>query len=145
MPTRYHIMVLLQNINLKIFLDSPNNNYQFEYSTNKIKNSTTGAIKYIRTYRLIDLTRGAEILEPWDKYNLKKQIELVSNLIKFSNYKISKITTGWMIKCSMCHTVMQGNIWDTIPKKCRGKEPICRHRITDNDIEEKLLSYDFFL
>ena len=121
---------LLQNHELKVILDSPGTDYRFEYYTTS---------RHIRTYRLLDLIRGGITPEPWERYDLDKQTTLVTNLIGFGGYRISKVVTGWMVKCPACGHLMRGKIWESVPTTCAGKgPPKCRRKITDDNIVEEV-------
>lgn len=131
---------LLENLELKIVLDSPNNDYRFEYFTTSIKDRQTGELRLTRTYRLLDLIRSGLTPEPWDIYDLDKQTTLVTNLMGFSRYRMTKIVCGWEAICPACGHVMRGKIWESIPKACRNESSRkCRTRIDDEDINEILL------
>ena len=130
---------LLQNHELKVILDSPRSDYRFEYYTTMVKAAGTNESRRIRTYRLLDLIRGGITPEPWDSYDLDKQTTLVANLIECGGYRISKVVTGWTVKCPACGHLMQGNIWESVPTTCGGKgPPKCRHKITDENIVEEM-------
>ncbi|MFM0236185.1 hypothetical protein [Paraburkholderia sediminicola] len=117
------IRCLLENIDLKIVLDSPNNDYRVEYSTTSIKDRLTGQSRQIRTYRLLDLLRGGVTLEPWDAYDLDKQAALIAGLIGFSQYRMTNVSCGWEVTCTACGHIMRGKIWKSGPRTCRAKIP----------------------
>lgn len=130
---------LLNNLELKIILDSPINDYRFEYFTNQIKNSDSGMYQLIRTYQLTDLIRGGITSEPWDTFDFEKQISLVTNLVNFGNYRIVKVISGWIVNCPTCNHIMQGKIWQKPPKKCQTKNPHrCPSPLSNSDITEIL-------
>lgn len=83
-------------------MDSPDDNYRFEYFTTSIKDRQTGEPRLTRTYRLLDLIRGGVTPEPWDAYDLDKQTTLVTNLMKFGRYCMAKIVCGWEVICPTC-------------------------------------------
>jgi len=129
---------LLKNLELKVILDAPNGDYRFEYYTKATKDIATGQILYVRTYTLCDLIRGGETQEPWGTYDLEKQIGLVTGLLDFSKYHVSKVITGWMIKCPTCGHIKEGKIWETVPKTCTGTgPPKCLQKFSDNSLVEK--------
>ncbi len=135
--TEHRIRGLLANHELKVILDSPNEDYRFEYYTTTMLDGKTGKTRQTRTYRLIDLNRGGITQEPWDIYDLEKQAKLVSGLIDFCGYQISKIITGWTVKCPACGHVVQGKIWDAPPKTCLARVPKkCIQRFEDEDVAE---------
>ncbi len=130
---------LLQNYELKVILDSPERDYRFEYYTTTIKDANTNEPRYIRTYRLLDLIRGSITQEPWDRYDLDKQTTLVTNLIGFGGYQVSKVVTGWTVNCPTCGHLMRGKIWESVPRTCTGKgPPKCRHKVTDDNVAEEV-------
>ena len=64
-PDASTVRRLLENLELKIVLDSPDDDYRFEYFTTSIKDRQTGEPQLTRTYRLLDLIRGGVTPEPW--------------------------------------------------------------------------------
>lgn len=137
----HRVRALLKNHELKVVLDSPDKDYRFEYYTTTIKDSATGELRYMRTYRLIDLVRGGGVTqEPWDVYELEKQTTLVTGLLEYSRYRISKIVAGWTIKCPSCGQIMRGKIWEAVPKTCTAQgSPKCRQRFDDDRLVEEIL------
>ncbi len=139
-PLDQRIRAYLKNHELMLVLDSPNQDYRFEYYTTTIKDNETGELRYMRTYRLLDLVRGGVTQEPWDSYNLEKQANLVTGLIEFSHYKLSKIVAGWRIKCPSCGYLILGKNWEPLPKKCTApSSPKCRQQFENNEIVEEIL------
>ena len=138
MPTdvidEHTVRRLLANLELKIVLDSPDDDYRFEYSTNSIIDRQTKDPRQIRTYKLLDLRRGGDTPSPWDAYDLDKQTRLVTNLIRFGRYRISKVVGGYEITCPKCGHFMPVKIWESVPKKCRK----CKLTIDDKDVKEIL-------
>lgn len=138
-PDAHTVRRLLENLELKIVLDSPDNDYRFEYFTTSIKDRQTGEPRLTRTYRLLDLIRGGVTPEPWDTYDLDKQTTLVTNLMRFSRYRMAKIVCGWEVICPACGHVMRGKNWESSPKTCMAEPPRkCRARIDDKCIVEIL-------
>lgn len=136
-PDASTVRRLLENLELKIVLDSPDDDYRFEYFTTSIKDRQTGEPRLTRTYRLLDLIRGGVTLEPWDKYDLDKQTTLVTNLMRFSRYRMAKIICGWEVICPACGHVMRGKNWESTPKTCMAESPRkCRVSIDDKRIVE---------
>ena len=128
---------LLENLELSIVLDSPDGDYRFEYFTTSIKDRQTGEPRLTRTYRLIDLIRGAVTSEPWDTYDLDKQTTLVTNLMMFNRYRMAKIVCGWEVICPECGHLMRGKNWESPPKMCMAESPSkCRTKIDDKCIVE---------
>jgi len=135
------IRCLLENIELKIVLDSSDNAYRVEYFTTSIKDRQTGQSQLTRTYRLLDRVRGGITPEPWDAYDLDKQAMLITDLIRFSRYRVTKIFCGWEITCPACGHISRGKIWKAIPKICAAKSPRkCRAKIDDKSISEVLFT-----
>jgi hypothetical protein len=118
-----NIRELLKNRELKIVLESPDKDYQFEYYTSSIKEETGGSLRLNRAYRLIDLARGAVTQNPWDNYDIDKHVNLIQNLIQFSNYKIVEVISGWQGTCLSCGNTSSWKIWEKIPDKCGQKVP----------------------
>ena len=133
----HRVRALLGNHELKVVLDSPEDDYRFEYYTTIVKDRKSGNGRHVRTYRLIDLRKGGATPEPWDVYDIEKQTGLVTNLIDVGRYRISRIVAGWTIKCPSCGKVMQGKIWDAVPKTCSGHgSQKCRQKLDDSLVEE---------
>ena len=130
---------LLQDQGLRVVLDSPEGDYRLEYYTTAIKDTSSGAPRHVRTYRLVDVLRGGVTQEPWDRFYLERQAALIANLIGFGGYRISRVITGWRVKCPACGHVVRGRIRDAVPANCPGKgPPKCRRGITDEDIAEEV-------
>jgi len=138
-PDANTVRHLLENLELKIILDSPDDDYRFEYFTTSIKDRQTGEPRLTRTYRLLDLIRGGVTPEPWDTYDLDKQTTLVTNLMRFGRYCMAKIVCGWEVICPACGHVMRGKHWESTPKTCMAESPRkCRAGIDDKCIVEIL-------
>jgi len=138
-PDAHAVRHLLENLELKIVLDSLDNDYRFEYFTTSIKDRQTGEPRLTRSYRLFDLIRGGVTPEPWDTYDLDRQTTLVTNLMRFGHYRMTKIICGWEVICPVCGHVMRGKIWESTPKTCMAESPIkCRTRFDDESINEIL-------
>lgn len=138
-PDTSTVRRLLEDLELKFALDSPDDDYRFEYFTTSTKDRQTGEPRLTRTYRLFDLIRGGVTPEPWDAYDLDKQTMLVTNLIRFGSYRMAKIVCGWQIICPVCGYVMRGKNWETTPKTCMAESPRrCRARIDEASIIEIL-------
>lgn len=135
------ISQLLKNTDLKIILDSPENDYRLEYFTTFAKDKETGEHCLARTYRLKDLVRGGITSEPWDTFNHDRQVTLITNLINFGNYRIIKVICGLEIKCSACNQTMRIKTWESIPKRCGGRNPEkCESPIDSSNITEVLFT-----
>lgn len=133
----HRVRALLRNDELKVLLDSPDDDYRFEYYTTVVKDRKSGNNRHARTYRLVDLRKGGVTPEPWDVYDIEKQTRLVTNLISIGRYRISRIVAGWTVKCPSCGHVMRGKIWDSVPKTCGGHgSSKCRQRIDQTLVEE---------
>lgn len=138
-PDENAVRQLLENLELKICLDSPDDDYRFEYFTTSIKDRQTGEPRQTRTYRLFDLVRGGVTPEPWDTYDLEKQTTLVTNLMRFSRYRMAKIVCGWEVICPACGHTIRGKNWESTPKACTAELPKkCRARIDDKCVVEIL-------
>lgn len=131
---------LLKDIHIKLLLESPKHDFQFEYYTTTIKDPKTEKTSHSRTYRLNDLIRGNVTQEPWDKFDLDKQAGLVDNLLNISKYRVVKIVNGWTVKCPECGHITEGNIWENTPKTCRGAK--CKYKVKAEDITEHQIFSD---
>jgi hypothetical protein len=118
-----NIRELLKNRELKIILESPDKDYRFEYYTSSIKDEFGSQPRLNRVYRLVDLARGAATQSPWDDYDEDKQVNLIQNLIQFSNYQIVEVISGWQGTCSSCGNTSSWKIWEKTPDKCGQKVP----------------------
>lgn len=140
-PDASDVRRLLDNLELKFVLDSPNDDYRFEYFTTSIKDRTTGDQRLTRTYRLFDLVRGGVTPEPWDAYDVEKQTTLVTNLMRFGHYRMSKVVCGWEVVCPVCGCLMRGKNWESFPKTCTAEPQIkCRAKIDEKSIVEILFA-----
>lgn len=126
---------LLENLELKITLDSPSNEYRLEYVTTSTIERQNGEKRLARTYRLFDLARCQVTAEPWDTFDLDKQVTLVTNLMASSGYRITEIKCGWKITCQECGHVMSGYNWESSPKSCTAELPRkCRAKLDDHSV-----------
>ena len=134
------VRALLKNHELKVVLEAPSRDYRFEYYTIATKDAVTDQYRYARTYRLIDLNRGGITQEPWDTYDVNKQIDLVTNLLDLCRYKISKVVAGWRIKCPSCGHVTEGKIWQAVPRACPGRgSSKCQQKVLDDSLVEEIV------
>ena len=139
-PSQDVVRRLLENVELKIVVDSSDNSYRFEYLTTAILDRKTGEQRLARTYRLFDIARGVVTAEPWDSYDIDKQAALLTNLLGTSRYRITKIVCGWEICCPVCGNIMRGKHWESSPKRCSAELPKkCRAKISDDRVAELLL------
>lgn len=113
----HNFRLLLENLDLKLILDSPDGAYRFEYFTALSKNRDDNCEVKTRKYRLIDLVRGTVTPDPWDAFNLETQARLLPGLINWSRYQLT-IVTGWKVKCPACGEVTVGKHWKSPPKAC---------------------------
>lgn len=138
-PDENTVRHLLENLERKLVLNSPDDDYRFEYFTTSIKVRQAGEPRLTRTYRLLDLVRGGVTPEPWDTYDLEEQTTLVTNLMRFSRYRMVKIVCGWEVICPACGHTMRGKNWESTPKTCTAELPRkCRARIDDKCVVEIL-------
>lgn len=134
------VRALLKNQELKLILDSPNGAYRFEYYTTTSNDIKAGEPRYRRTYRLLDLLRGGVTVEPWDTYDLDKQTTLVTGLLQFSHYKLTRVVTGWTIKCPSCGHVTEGKHWESVPKTCAASSfSKCPQRFDNADLVKEIV------
>ncbi|WON74167.1 hypothetical protein [Nitrosospira sp. Is2] len=139
LPQAHTIRHLLENLEFKIVLESPDNDYRIEYFTTSLKDRVTRESKFTRTYHLIDQVRGGVTPEHWDTFDLEKQVDLVVNLLTHCDYRVVKVVNGWEASCPSCKKVMQGKTWQPFPKKCSVKRPRkCKMLIERSSIIETL-------
>jgi hypothetical protein len=132
---------LLENHELKLVLDSPDDDYRFEYFTTFKKDRETGTPVFTRKYRLLDLVRGTVTPDPWDAYDIDVQARILTRLINSSHYRIIKVIEGWRATCPSCGHIMNGKIWTSFPKVCTAKaSPKCRSKIERHLVEELLFA-----
>jgi hypothetical protein len=128
----FNFRELLEDLDVKLLLDSPNGEYRFEYFTVLSKNRDTGQDVKVRKYRVLDQIRGTITPDPWDAYNLESQARILPGLISWSDYRLTVIT-GWKIACPACGYIMKGKPWKIPPKTCSSKaSPKCNERL-DHD------------
>ena len=141
-----NIRILLENFELKIILESPANDYRLEYFTTAQKDRRGGEPRLTRAYRLLDLTRKTVTASPWDDFDVRKQPELIENLINISKYKITSIIYRWRATCPECRNMTEGKIWESITETCMEKRPKkCGAKIAAPDIVEIPFSYPLVL
>jgi hypothetical protein len=132
---------LLRDHEVRVVLEAPEGDYRVEYCTTSTRDTDTGASKHLRTYRLLDMTRGSVTQEPWDRFDLDKQTGLVTNLMDCGGYRILKLVTGWRAQCPACGRISRGKIWEPAPISCGAKgPPRCGYKFTPADIAEEARS-----
>ena len=68
-----------------------------------------------------------------------KQTTLVTNLMRFSSYRMAKIVCGWKVICPACEHVMRGKNWESAPRTCTAEHPKkCRAKVDEKCIVEIL-------
>ena len=138
-PDENTVRHLLENLELKIVLDSPDEDYRLEYFTTSTRDRQAGEPLLTRTYRLHDLKRGGITPEPWDSYDLEKQTAVVTKLIRLSRYRVANIVSGWAIICPACGHAIRGKNWESPPKTCTAVTPRkCPAKIDDTCLVEIL-------
>lgn len=127
---------LLANHDLKLILDSPNDEFRFEYYTVAVKGSGSAIETKVRKYRLLDLARGTITVEPWDAFNLERHADILRGLTSWSRYKL-KVSEGWKIQCPSCNGVISGKSWQVPPKSCASKHlGRCLQKFDDTLVSE---------
>lgn len=127
---------LLQNFDLKLILDSPNEEYRFEYYTVVTKETGSSVETKTRKYRLLDQARGTVTVEPWDAFNLDRHAEILRGLTSWSRYKL-KVSVGWEIQCPTCATAVSGKPWEAHAKSCTSKHLVrCLQKFDDTLVSE---------
>ena len=130
---------LLQNFDLKLILDSPNEEYRFEYYTVVTKETGSSVETKTRKYRLLDQARGTVTVEPWDAFNLDRHAEILRGLTSWSRYKL-KVSVGWEIQCPTCNGVVSGKPWESRAKSCSSKHLVrCLQKFDDTLVSEVYL------
>jgi hypothetical protein len=133
--SKLDVPMLLEDTDIEFELESPDKKFLFIYSTRiipkKIQNPTT----FERTYWLEQVGAGDDVVDPWDPFELSKQIILATNLIQYSGYVIRGVFNGWKVTCPVCSQSMVGKIWRTIPKNCKliKKTKGCRYEFVESD------------
>jgi hypothetical protein len=123
---------LLENLDLKLVLDSPNNEYRFEYYTSCSKDQGTGIETKSRKYRLLDQVRGTVTPEPWDAFNIESHARILRGLTNWSQYRLT-LVSGWEVQCSSCGHVMSGKAWQPLPRSCTANHhPRCKQKIDES-------------
>jgi hypothetical protein len=127
---------LLQNLDLKLILDSPKDEYRFEYYTVATKEVGTSVETKTRKYRLLDQVRGTITVEPWNAFSLERHAEILSGLIRWSHYRL-KVSVGWQIQCPSCDQVVTGKPWQLPSKSCTSKHLVrCLQKFDDTLVSE---------
>ncbi len=121
MKSEFNIGEILKNTDLEIELQSPDNEYTFIYSTVKVAREIEEPSQFIRNYWLLVHSNKSRIDAPWDRYVYENHKTLIENIIKFSSYKIVRISKAWSATCNTCGNKITGKIWRNIPKNCEAK------------------------
>jgi hypothetical protein len=128
---------LLADLRLKIRIESERGDCAFEYYTDRYLGQDPDNPVLSRAYRLLDLARGSSIKSPWDKFDLEKQTQLLSVLLKDGRYQIKRVINGWQVVCPECHGVVHGEIWQPIPANCPGRADLnCSGKFQPDMAEE---------
>jgi hypothetical protein len=108
---------LLENEDLEVHFKSSTGDYSVIYSTSIVAKEVIEPIALYRTYWMID-GKGSEVSSPWDTYQKAKQIDLATNLVRFANYEVVGVYSGWRLNCPKCGSVTEGKIWRNSPDRC---------------------------
>lgn len=120
-PDAHDVSRILADLERRVELQSPTDDYAIHYLTTTFKEPATGELRLVRTYRLHDLVRGGVTAECWGPFDLQKQTEIVLGLLTRSNYRLERMVRGWTATCPECGTQYHGRIWETPPQACKGK------------------------
>lgn len=132
--TSSHFRELLDDFDAKLILDSPNEEYRFEYYTVCVKDAENPQGIKIRKYRLLDRVRGTVTPEPWDAFDVERHAEILRGLTAWSEYRL-KVSRGWEVTCTSCGHLMTGKTWQVAPKTCASKNrPKCKQPVKDADV-----------
>jgi len=138
-----NIKSILSNLDLELTIESPDKNFLLIYSTNTVAQEIEHPTTLTRKYWLHQKHNGSNIQSPWDDYDEAKQITLATNIIKFSNYRIKSICSGWKFMCPLCNIEIEGKIWRNTPKRCNGAENIICNYIFKDSNKEMIFSEMF--
>lgn len=131
----HDISALLKEPDIEFELESDNKQYVFVYSTRIVAKDIFNPTQFERTYWLEQTGAGGTLVEPWDAFDLIKQIALAQNLVRFAGYKVRGVFNGWKIVCPKCGNSIIGKIWRNSPKDCKSipGRVRCHHVFTEND------------
>lgn len=127
---------ILEDTDLEIELQSPDDEYTLIYSTIKIAKEIEEPTQFSRNYWLLVHSNKSRIDAPWDRYVYQNQKTLIENIIKFSKYKITRVSKGWTVTCNICGNKIAGKIWRNSPKNCEA-------RIEKNKCEGELINFEY--
>jgi len=113
------IRARLDNADLKLVFESPDEVYRLEYFSVASIDPVTKKREASRRYRLLHRPTRSVIIDPWDQYDAEKQSVLLSRLIAYSGYRLAEVVTGWRAVCPQCGERYSGRHWDPAPTACR--------------------------
>ncbi|MCA2969294.1 MAG: hypothetical protein O9345_04385 [Burkholderiaceae bacterium] len=139
------IVTLLNEPRLRVAFSSPKEDYRIEYTTTIQRDRVTKAERLNRVCRLHDELRGGIMVDPWGPFELEKQARIVSNLLRFTDYRITEASKGWKAVCGKCGTESIFEVWQTVPKACKGSgTKKCGATFKPTDVVEMLIPVDGF-
>lgn len=128
------IRARLDNPDLKLAFDSPDDAYRLEYYSVASIDPVTKKREASRRYRLLHRPTRSVIIDPWDQYDAEKQSVLLARLMAYSGYRLAEVVTGWRAVCPKCGEKYSGRHWDPAPTTC--KQAKCGSPLEAEDVRE---------
>lgn len=135
------VRALLAAPEIKVVFEEQARQYRLEYGTQIVAAEAAPETPKVRVYKLIDELRGSEMPNPWGDFDLSKQTVYVANAIRFSRYRLARVTEGWRATCPSCGFVSAGDEWRTRPLVCGN--PLVKgkgHAIGSADVHDRALT-----
>jgi hypothetical protein len=103
---------------LKAIITSDKGDYEFQiYTERAAKDAVQTGLR--RTYALIELAGGSKMVENWGRLDEPAMIRILSNLLRFSDYTMTKVVSGWSVTCPECGHVEKGKHYEPQPRACK--------------------------
>lgn len=94
-----------------------------------------------RTYALIELTGDSKMVENWGRRDEIAMIRVFSNLLRFSDYEITREVSGWEVACPECGHVARGRHCESQPRTCKSAKTVgCSLRVGEGFAEKAVIT-----
>jgi hypothetical protein len=109
MGSRLDKLVLDKNI--KITISSRKGDYQIQVCTERAAKDAD-ATDLRRTYALTELATGQVMTENWERKDPEASSLLLSGLLQYSDYEITKVVADWVVTCPECGHTERGRHYE---------------------------------
>ncbi|CAM3808378.1 hypothetical protein POAN111098_09070 [Polynucleobacter antarcticus] len=128
------IQDLLEDVNLEVHLSSSISDFIIIYSTNPVPDVISNPTIFFKTKMVINgASKCVTVID--SPQQQAENVNLVVNLLKFSDYRVFRVVKGWRLVCSKCNAISEGKIWRISPDICSATHNgiICGHKFTELD------------